>query len=351
MRKLRLGVIGCGVIGRVHLRSAARWDFIETVAVADRNTENARTAAETYGVAAVYDNGKALIDDPAVEAVVLATPAYVKAELALYALAKGKHVLLEKPTGMNAQEVEAVMRARGDLVVASCAARFRFLPSTQAIASFIRSGRLGELRSVRWRLINPAGERPDKPPFWRFNRSINGGGILMNWGTYDLDFLFGITDWKLQPREVAARVWTVPDALRGHVAPESDAETHVSAFIRCASGATVAFERGEAVAARADESWELIGDAGSLTFSMLPHDNKAIHFHRADPELGTVTEVIWQGDENYSDIEYLMMSDFAESALEGKTPMGALEQALVVQSLIDAIYESSRSGQAVTLSS
>src|SRR3712207_1875484 len=107
MEPLRFGVIGCGVIGTsAHLPDATRSPLLDVVAVADLIEERASGAAERFGVRTAYRSGDELLDDERVEAVALAMPAQDRFPLALRALAKGKHVLLEKPVARSIAEVE-----------------------------------------------------------------------------------------------------------------------------------------------------------------------------------------------------------------------------------------------------
>ena len=105
MTTVKVGIIGCGVIGSGHLRVSARSSLVEVVAVADVREEAARQAAQAFNVASYYASADGLLADPEVEAVVLALPAFARTEIALRAFAANKQVLLEKPVAMNAAEV------------------------------------------------------------------------------------------------------------------------------------------------------------------------------------------------------------------------------------------------------
>ena len=71
---------------------------------------------------------------------------------------------------------------------------------------------MGQLRVVRCRALKGAGALPQSPPPpWRLSRAMNGGGILVNWGCYDLNYLLGITGWAIEPRLALARTWGVPE--------------------------------------------------------------------------------------------------------------------------------------------
>ncbi len=350
MESVRLGIIGCGVIGQRHLAAAAAWPGISLVAVADLREAVARETAVRFGVGQAYTDADALLADREIEGVVLALPARDRAALALRAFAAGKHVLTEKPVALDAGEVERLIAARGDRVAGCCSSRFRFLPSAAAACDLLASGALGRLRVVRCRAIKPAGPpQAVIPPAWRLSRALNGGGIMSNWGCYDLDYLLGITGWTLEPRTVLAQTWTVPDPFAGQVAPGSDAETHVAALIRCADGVTLTFERGEYVATEAEEAWQIIGDAGALRLRMTPGAGKTLWHDAADAARGVVSRAIWQGDEDYGMTHEGPARDFAAAIREGRQPLTSLEQALVVQRITDAIYRSAESGTAVAV--
>ena len=350
MEPVRLGVIGCGVIGPHHLQAATESPLIEVVAVADLVEERAREAAQRFGVAKTYTEGAALIEDPDVEAVVLAFPADHRTELALHAFAHGKHVLTEKPVAMNAGEVRQMIAARGDLVAATCSGRFRFPEGAQAAAELVASGALGELRCVYCRELRAAGPPPEKaPPDWRLIKSRNGGGILVNWGCYDLDYLLGICGWSLRPKTVFAQTWTVPPRFESHVAPGSDAEAYYTALVRCEGGTIISLERGEYMPCQPEAAWQIVGTKGSLKLHMTAVTPKVIIHDDTSTEQGVISKVIWEGEEGKTLQHSTPTTDFAAAIREHQPPKTTLEQALVVQQISDAIYASAELGEAVEI--
>jgi len=355
MKPVKLGIIGCGVIGHVHLQAAGESPLINVVAVADLREEAAREAAEKFGVKKTYTNADALLADKDIEAVVLAMPTCGRTELAIKAFDQGKHVLTEKPVAMNAGEVERMIEARGKLTAACCSSRYRFTESARAASEFVASGGLGDLRVVRCRALSPAGAPPENPPpKWRLIKSLNGGGILVNWGCYDLDYVLGITGWSLKPKWVLARTWPVSPIFQARAAPGSDAETHLAALICCEGGEVITFERGEFVPAQGEGAWEVIGSKGMLHMAMSAKPEK-IEFDAADANKGFVTKTVWQADESSleaegrSAIRTCLAEDFATAIREHRPPKTGLEQALIVQKITDAIYASAESGDAVTI--
>jgi len=345
MSPVRLGVVGCGVIGPTHMKAAVESPLLDLVAVADLIDDRAKAAAEKFSARKTYRSGAELIEDPEIEAVVLAFPTGKRTELALQALARGKHVLVEKPVAMNAGEVRQMIAARGKLKAACCSSRFRFLAGAQVAVDFIASGALGPLRVVRCRNIGPCGPKPDKPrPEWRLKRALNGGGYLVNWGCYDLDYLLGITGWTLRPRVVLAQTWTIPPQFESHIPPGSDAETYYTALIRCEGGAVMSLERGEFMPLHGEDAWQVIGTQGSLTLKMTWGSPKKLLHDATTPDGGVATETLWEDEEDGSRTSSGPVTDFAAAIREGRDPSTTLERALVVQQITDAIYASALSG-------
>jgi len=351
MDKVRIGVIGCGVMGPKHLAAATNVDRAEAVAVADFIESKAKAAARKFGVGRVYASGDELIQDPDVDAVVLAFPAAARTEMALKAFAQGKHVLTEKPVAMNADEVRQLIAAKGDLVAGSCSHRFMHYEHAKVAAAFLASEPLGALRLVRARHLTACGAKPKAPrPEWRLRRDLNGGGILFNWGCYDLDYLLALTGWTLTPRTVFAQAWPIPSQFAAHAAADSDAEAYYTALVRCDGGTMLSLERGEYMPAATDAAWQIIGERGSLRLSMIPGEGKQLIHDDTTAEDGVVSTVLWEGDEGWAGPHSdAPMRDFVDAICEGRQPQTDLSRSLVIQQITDAIIASAESGRCVVI--
>src|SRR5690606_20265892 len=216
----------------------------------------------------------ALMEDPEIEGVILGLPSGFRVGLSIEALRRGKHVLVEKPAALNLEELlqiaEAAEAAPGR-VVAFASARYQFLPHVKPVTEFIASGALGDLRVIHFRATLPPGPPPTSPPpAWRVSRAQNGGGILVNWGIYELDYMFGLTGWTLQPRHVLANFWGISPQFSQYVAEGSDGDEHFAAFITCENGTVISYERGERVASRSETVARIVGTKGSLSLAMFP---------------------------------------------------------------------------------
>lgn len=341
---VKLGIIGCGVIGTQHLQAATAAPQINVAAIADLRDNVLRDTAAKFNIPRTYTDAHALLADPGIEAVIFALPTAGRTELALRALAAGKHILIEKPGGMNAGELRQLIAARGDRVAGCCQSRLRLPASARAATDFVATGALGKLRVIRCRALKPAGPPPTSPPpAWRLNKSLNGGGIFVNWGCYDLDYLLGITGWRLQPRRVFAHAWPIAPKFAAHAAPGSDAETHILAHIQCTDDCVITYERGEFTSAQPDEAWSIVGENGTLRLPMIPAPGKKIHFDE-----GVTTRVIWEGDEPWGTGPTVTV-DFAQAILEGRPPYATLENALTFQQIVDAAYASAATGRAIDI--
>jgi predicted dehydrogenase len=356
----RLGVIGCGVIGRVHIAAAARTGLAEVVAVADISAAALQAAVADFGIARAYDDPYALLADDGVEAVVIALPAVARHEVVLAAFAAGKHVLVEKPPAATSRDLRELIAARGQLTAGSCSPRFRTPASARAAAELIADGVLGDLRAIYVRGHRQAPARSaELPPAWRLSRSLNGGGVLWNWGPYDLDFVLGLTGWSLTPELAFGQTWPVSPELADWVPAGSDAEAHATALIRFTGGCTLNIDRGEYLPARDSAICQFIGSHGSLSVDMIAGSEPAGMIAGSEPAVTVeqltdaglcVTQTVDRSADNTFDgrADYLI-GDFASAVISGTQPLTTLENSLTILTTIEAIRTSAETGTAVRI--
>ncbi|NLB56072.1 MAG: Gfo/Idh/MocA family oxidoreductase [Lentisphaerae bacterium] len=351
MKRVKLGIIGCGAIGTgAHLPAAQKSKFIETIAVADIIEERANAAAEKFSVPQVYNSGSALLKEADVDAVVLALPVGDRSPLAFEALKLNKHVLLEKPVAANAREVKRMINLRGDKVVGVCSSRYALEEMSVAARKCVESGVLGDLRIVRARELRSVSAAPNpNPPAWRQSMAKNGGGILVNWSCYELDLLMSITGWKLKPTSVMGQWWPVATKQSAYVAPGSDADSHYTALVVCEGGTVISLERAEFAVVQHDQSWEIIGTDASLIIPMLAPSNRPYELvlNRIVKGKGIVPKTIWKPKKTVKNIDVL--EDFVKAILENNEPKTGLEQSLILQNITDAIYKSAKTGKLVSI--
>jgi predicted dehydrogenase len=213
----------------------------------------------------------------------------------------------------------------------------------------VASGRVGAIREIRIVHHVPCGKPKPDPVPWRLNKAANGGGYLANWGVYDLDYLLAVTGWTLRPEVALAQTWPIADHLKHHIAEGSDAETHVSALIRCAGGAVINMSRGEYLATAAYSGWQIIGERGAIRQPVGTGDDYKVEIDGVNPDAGTRTETLWEGAADWDAPHAGPVRDFADALLEGRPPATPLEQARVVQQICDALYHSADTGGCATI--
>lgn len=182
---VRWGVIGPGRIADKTVRDFGHVPGAELVAVASRSAERGAAFATKHGIDRVHDSYQAIIDDPGVDVVYVATPHPQHRAIALAALNAGTAVLVEKAftvSSVGTREVAAAARRTG--VFAMEAMWTRFFPAVVRMRELIDDGAIGEVRAVQADL----GVRNDTGPDDRFYSPELGGGALFDLGVYVISF-------------------------------------------------------------------------------------------------------------------------------------------------------------------
>ena len=259
---LGVALVGCGVIGRTHLRAIEEVDGLELVAVVDV-VEGARTGfaddveARTGIRPAAYASIDDALADPRVAVAAVCTPSGLHIEQGLAALRAGRHVIIEKPLDADLEqlaEIEAEASAAASRgIVASVISQHRLDASTRTLAAAIESGRLGRVTSAiatspRWR----SQEYYDSGD-WRGTWELDGGGALMNQGVHTLDLLLALLG---TPVEISART-----AALAH--ERIEVEDTMVATIEFASGALAVMHASTAAYPGLPARIQIMGSAGS----------------------------------------------------------------------------------------
>ncbi len=200
---LRWGILGPGGIARSFVDALAKHTRQRVVAVGSRSAERAGAFAAAHDIRRAHGSYEALVDDPDVDVVYVASPTGQHHEHALLAIAAGKHVLVEKSFSRTAAEAaEMVAAARTADVVLLEAMWTRFLPHIDVVRQLVGDGVLGEIQTViadHGQLLTP-GAAP------RLHSPELGGGALLDLGVYPLSFaalILGTPDSILAAGEMA----------------------------------------------------------------------------------------------------------------------------------------------------
>jgi len=264
MNQIRWGIIGCGNVTEVKsgpaLQQAQRSSL---VAVMRRNGELARDYAERHGVPRWYDDAQALIDDPEVDAVYVATPPSSHKEYTIMAVRAGKPVYVEKPMALNFAECQQMIGACASADVPLFVAYYRrALPRFLKIKELLDAGAIGNVRFVNITFHQPIRDEerdPDNLP-WRVIPQIAGGGRFVDLAAHQLDFL----DYALGP---IARVQGFAGNQAG-LFPAEDIVTGSWVFESGVQGAGAwCFTAFEEV-----DRTEIVGDRGKIEYATFGND-------------------------------------------------------------------------------
>jgi predicted dehydrogenase len=343
--RLRCGVIGVGARGWQHLNSLLHCARAVPVAVAEVHVGRAKEAADRYRLSRSYTNAQDLLDQPDIDAVTVAVPNHLHAQIVLDALAARKHVLVEAPLALTSREatkvVEAARKARRVLMVGQ---PLRFNRHTRSARRFIEAGGLGEIYHARAFWWRQAGI--PRIGSWYTHRPLSGGGSLLDLGSRLLDAtLHLLGEWGVKtvsahtsahfgPRREGEMDWG-----RSELEPKQpfDVEDTALAMLRLDRGRTLVIEAGWAShrpADRPESGMELLGTTGSMT--LFP-----ARVHRPGADGHETVEL-----KNPSEVED-PIHHFVHCVLDGRRPLVTLEETLKLQRLIEAIYASASAGKEI----
>ncbi|BBJ27195.1 Gfo/Idh/MocA family protein [Athalassotoga saccharophila] len=354
--KVRVGIIGCGGIANgKHLPALSKIKEVEIVGFCDIIEERAAKAAKEYGSknAKVYKDYKDLLKDKSIDVVHVCTPNKSHSEISIAAMEAGKHVMCEKPMAKNAIDaekmVEAAKRTGMKLTIGY---QNRFRPDSLHLKEICDRGDLGRIYYAKAHAI-----RRRAVPTWGvfLNEEEQGGGPLIDIGTHALDLtlwmmnnyepksVVGTTYHELAKKKNAANAWGPWDPKKFTV------EDSAFGFIIMKDGSTIILE----------SSWALntldVGEAQTVLCGTEGGADMQNGLRINGEEFGRLfvknVAVDLKGVDFYSG-EKLEPQDvearqWIEAVINDKDPLVKPQEAFVVTKILDAIYESARTGKQV----
>jgi len=352
MAELRVGIIGCGGVAEgKHLPALAKIAEVELAAFCDADENRAAAAKGKYGAkgAKVYRDYAEMLADPSIDVVHVLTPNNTHAPITVAALRAGKHVMCEKPMAKTAEEAREMVQAAketGKLLTISYQNRFR--ADAQYLYNVCRAGELGEIYFAKAHALRRAGV-----PTWGvfLDAEAQGGGPLIDIGSHALD----LTLWLMgnyEPKYVVGTVYRKlvenrDKALANTFGPwdpdKFAVEDSAFGFIVMQNGATIFLESSWALNALevGEAQATLCGTLGGadmrsgLRINGQKHGRHFIETPQLEQRAGSL---------NPGDLE---AQAFYDAILHGKPLVVKPEEALVVTEILEAVYESGRTGQPV----
>jgi len=347
---VRVGVVGCGNIGHHHAERVSRSGGTLAGGVDPDRTARDRFA-DKFDVPVYQDHG-ALYEDA--DAVVVATPNRYHAENVIDALEAGLDVLVEKPVAHTLAAAERIRLATQD-ADGFCMVGFhtRFENEVEVLRAYRDAGRFGELTHVEANYLRRRGI-PGRGS-WFTRDDTSGGGALIDIGVHAVDLALymlgypeveevtGVTRSQFGGRDDYSylHMWGEDQGPEGF-----DVDDSVTALVRCAGNRTVALEAAWAANRPSKQEYVFRGTEGGATYDrsvgeVTLHETSATGaVHNADTDVDTA-----ENDAHAAELAY-----FLEHVAEGTEPeRNTVDEALTVQRVLDAVYESSASGSSVSL--
>jgi predicted dehydrogenase len=335
--RLRTAVIGCGLIGTRRAVETSLHSRTRLLLCIDTSHAPARATAERFGAAWSTD-WRIAVEDERIDVIVICTPNAFAYEIAVAAMERGKHVLVEKPMGCNLAQAQALAA-----IAARSPGRFkvgfnhRYHPAVAGAYELMQAGAIGELISIRARYGH--GGRPGYEREWRCDPELAGGGELTDQGVHVADLIAWFAG---MPSQAFAYLQTA-------VWPIAPLEDNAFALLRFPSGA-VASVHTSWTQWKNLFSFEIFGREGSISVEGLGGsygtESLTLARRRASGGAPDVREERFEGPDRSWAIEWHQFVD----AIEQATPYwGTAQDGLAAMRIVSALYESSRDGVATGL--
>ena len=246
-----VGLLGFGAIGAEHARAVLATPGLTLAGVCDPKPERiqaARTAAP--GIHA-HEDAVSMLDDPAVDIVIVSTPPDSHAHWAIEALSRGKHVIVEKPMALTTRECDAILATAADRgLLAAVYQNRRFDPDYRLIAACVRSGEIGEIFHAE-AFVGGYGHPCN---YWHSDADVSGGA-LFDWGSHVVDQVLDLFDGEVDYVTAVnhKRVW--------HDVTNAD---HARMTLHFDGGREATFIYSD-LAAALKPRWYVLGTTGALT--------------------------------------------------------------------------------------
>ncbi|MFF7472994.1 Gfo/Idh/MocA family oxidoreductase [Streptomyces sp. NPDC008092] len=372
---LRVGMVGYAFMGAAHAhawRTAPRFFELplrpELTAVCGRSAAELRAAADRQGWAGTETDWKRLVERDDIDLIDICTPGDSHAEIALAALAAGKHVLCEKPLANSLAEAEAMTAAARQARAAHGARsavgfNYRRVPAVSLARQLVAEGRLGRIRHVRAQYLQDWLVDPEAPLTWRLRAERAGSGSLGDLGAHAVDLAQFLTGEPITGVSAVLETFVAerpdPAGGRGPVTVD-DAAAFTARF---GGGALGVFEATRFATGRKNAlRIEVDGELGALVFD-LESLNELGFYDRAESSrtagfrrvLATEPEhpyaAAWWPAGHVLGYEHTFthqVKDLVEAIAAGADPTPSFTEGLRVQRVLDAVAASARTASVWT---
>ncbi|MGI5869660.1 MAG: Gfo/Idh/MocA family protein [Kiritimatiellia bacterium] len=341
MKKLRVAVIGCGVIGPLHLECFKQLDFVEIAWTCDLIPERAKNAAEKFGAGKWAVSAEEVFADPTVQAVSICTDHASHADLAIAALEAGKDVLCEKALAQNRQNLDRMLEAaeRHPERVFGGVFQHRFDPINRELRAMLSEGVFGTLLTAGMQLRCFRSNAYYKADAWRGTWKREGGSVLINQAIHYIDQLLWLTGGA---KSVIAMIdnFTHRDVI--------ETEDTAAAVLRLSCGALGTIEATASSHIEWESNLSFHGDQGAIDIRndkpfKIDFRDKTIEASvkaRLDEAIAPKPAAV--GKAYYGTGHQAQITDFAESVRDRRPPFVTVASAADTLSTVFDIYDAAR---------
>lgn len=326
--KLKFGIVGTGMISRVHAEAIRSLSGAQLTCVCSRNADAGKAFAKKYECR-WFAEPQEMMDCGDLDAVAICTPSGTHADLAILAAKQGKHVLVEKPLDISLEKADYAIRAcRENAVKLGVVFQLRYMKDTIETKRVLDAGLLGKLIEVdaSMKFYRPAAYYQNSS--WKGTKRLDGGGALMNQGIHGIDLLL----WLAGPvRTVTAKILT----LRHQI----EAEDTAAAIVRFRSGAMGVIQGTTSVWPDHPQLISFHGEKGTLELAgtEVPYIRRLSIMDRPDLEIRNDTPP----EDDLGEAHIRQYRDFLEAITENREPAVNGEEGRKSLELVSAIYRSS----------
>ena len=345
MKKLRIAIAGAGNIAQsAHLPVFEKRDDVEVVAICDLNLERAQKAAEKFSIPKAYGSFEEMLEKETFDAVDICVWNRSHSVIAVAAAKAGKHILCEKPMALNVEHALEMKKASDEAgTVFMLAVMNRYKPEYALAREMVDSGKLGEVYYAKTAMIRRRGT----PLGWFTDTTKAGGGPVIDIGIHCIDrtwFLMGCPKPVRISASTSNRIGDYQTKGVGRwVALDSDVtafdtEDSAAGVIHFENGATMLFEVSWAINAPEQDYTQICGTKAGLTMEPLTVYGE---------EMGYLTDnKITTMPKNPYAVE---IDHFIDCVRTGKKNNSPLEHGLMMQKMLNGIYDSAKAGKEIEL--
>ncbi|MGK7939806.1 MAG: Gfo/Idh/MocA family protein [Crocosphaera sp.] len=274
---IRVAVVGTGFGQAIHIPGLQHHPRTELVAVYNRDLGKAKAIADNNDIPYAFNNLDKLLTMSDLDAVTLSTPPFLHYEMGKQILSAGKHLLLEKPMAMSAQETKELYHlAAKNNVVATADFEFRYVPAWQMLAEQLQQGYVGQTRLIKIDWLVASRANPERGWNW-YARKDKGGGVLGAVGSHAFDYihwLFGPV--KRLSANLICAIKERPDPLENGKLKPVDADDTCLIMLELTDGTPVQLTISSVTYNGRGHWLEVYGDKGTL---VLGSDNLKDYVH------------------------------------------------------------------------